>query len=113
MNVFKKFRAMMRLWDAVRKADDAHAATGERYYVMPMNALDDKLIIFDRTNFRKIKRKGYIPKQANIIDLERECFYCTPYANGNGVLSPEQVNVKRKQYYAWLEAVYTVKKNTK
>lgn len=111
MNVFKKVRARLRLWDAVRQADIAHAETGNRYYVMPLNALDDKLIVMDRRNFRIIRRKGYITKQAKILNVEKECFYCTSYCNGTGALSPADITLKRKQYFAWLEHVYVLKSN--
>lgn len=99
MNVFQKIRAGLRFNEAVRKADEAHAATGERYYVMPLSPR--KLIVMDRSNFRKLKQKRYIDNKASVLDLERECFYCTPYRNGTGMLPSAILQQKRNQYLAW------------
>lgn len=104
MNIFKKFRAMLRLNEAIRRADNAHKESGERYYVMP-SGKKGNLIIMDRANFRKLKHKKYINRTAFVGDLERECFYCTPYRNGTGQLSPEAVAIKRKQYYSWIDSL--------
>ena len=97
MNIIKKLRASIRLNEAVVQADKAHEETGERYYVMP-NGKSGKLIIMDRFNFRKLKQKGYVSHNVFVNDLGRECFYCTPYRNGNGALPKEVVTVKRRQY---------------
>lgn len=102
MNIFKRIRASLRLNEAVRQADKAHKETGERYYVMP-NGNNGKLIIMDRSNFRKLKHKRYVSYNVFVRDLEIECFYCTPYRNGNGKLSNEIIDLKRKQYIKFLE----------
>ena len=94
MNIIKKLRASIRLNEAVVQADKAHEETGERYYVMP-NGKSGKLIIMDRFNFRKLKQKGYLSRSTFVNDLERECFYCTPYKNGSGAL-PEFTQKKKK-----------------
>lgn len=101
MNVFKKVKSYLRYREAVKKADDAHARTGERYYVMPASGAKKALLIMDRYNFRKLKHKGYISRKAFVADLERECFYCTPHRNGSAKLPDEVVELKKKQYYAW------------
>lgn len=101
MNIFKRFRAMLRLKEAVRQADKAHKKTGERYYVMP-NGNTGKLIIMDRFNFRKMKQKGYVSQNAIIQNLIFECFYCTPYRNGDGMLPKSVIDLKRKQYMSWI-----------
>ena len=101
MNIFKRLRAVLRLRKAVSLADNAHRKTGERYYVMP-NGNRGKLIILDRCNFRILKRKGYIMNEAKVADLERECFYCTPYRNGDGKLPDRVVVKKRAEYCRWL-----------
>lgn len=101
MNIFQKIKASLRLREAVRKADEAHQQTGERYYVMPASADGCKLIIMDRFNFRKLKQKGYITQKVHISDLERECFYFTAYRNGSCVILPEVEKIKRQQYYRW------------
>lgn len=81
-------------------ADNAHKQNGERYYVMP--GYDRKLIIMDRRNFRLLKQKNYIPNKASVKHLELECFYCTPYKNGKGKLSKDDIASKRDQFYRWL-----------
>lgn len=104
MNIFKKFRASLRLREAVRQADKAHKETGVRYYVMPTSGVSGQLIIMDRDNFRKLKQKGYIKRNTFVNDLERECFYCTAYRNGTGVLPPAVIEMKRKEYFSWLNS---------
>lgn len=104
MNVFQKLKASLRLREAVKKAKDAHSQTGERYYVMPLSGSKGKLIIMDRFNFRKLKQKGYISYEAHVRDLEKECFYFTPYRNGTCAISSEIECIKRRQYFDWYNA---------
>ena len=113
MHIFQKLKASLRLREAVRKADEAHQQTGERYYVMPASADGCKLIIMDRFNFRKLKQKGYITRKAYVADIERECFYFTPYRNGTGAITPEIANLKRNQYFGWYAASINQSKNSK
>lgn len=113
MHIFQKLKASLRLREAVRKADEAHLETGERYYVMPASADDCKLIVMDRRNFRKLKQKGYITRKAYVADLERESFYFTPYRNGSCAISPEVANQKRNQYFSWYAACINQPQNSK
>ena len=99
MNIFKKFRASLRLSEAIRQADEAYQETGERYYVMPADSNNDQLIVMDRSNFRKLKQKGYVSRTAKVFNLEQECFYCTPYKNGNGESPASAIKKKRKSQY--------------
>ena len=103
MNIFRKIKASLRYKEAVRKAEKAHTETGERYYVLPMGN-ESKLMIMDRKNFRKLKFKGYMSRDLHITNLEKECFYCTSYRNGNDRLPNDIVALKRNQYYNWVEA---------
>lgn len=103
MNILKKIRASLRLTEAIRQADKAHAETGGRYYVMPVSGKNGQLIVMDRANFRKLKHKRYISPDAKVADLERECFYCTPYRNGNGKMPGNIAGMRRKVYYEWLD----------
>lgn len=105
MNIFKKFRASLRLFEAIRQADKAYEETGERHYVMPTSGKSGQLIIMDRRNFRKLKHKGYITKNANIGDLEKECFYCTPYRNGEGAMPDMVVRMKKQEYFKWIDSI--------
>ena len=59
------------------------------------------LIILDRRNFRKLKRKGYITPQATIYALDRECFYATSYRDNKGTYTKEIIKLKKQQYYDW------------
>ncbi len=104
LNIFRKIRAYLRLREAIRRADDAHEQTGDRYYVMP-NGKSEKLIIVNRTNFRKLKQKGYINRMVYVKDLERESFYHTPYKNGTGMLDFWQKEQKRDEYYHWIASL--------
>lgn len=110
LNIFKKIKASLRLCEAVRQADKAHSENGQRYYVMPTSGASGQLIIMDRANFRKLKLKNYVSHNTFVKDLEQECFYCTPYRNGAGELSAEEVILKKKQYFSWLEAIAKSKK---
>lgn len=103
MNIFRKFFAYLRLREAIRMADEALKTNGQRYYVMPHHGSGGKLIIMDRKNFRILKAKKYISSEARVSNLEGECFYCTPYRNGNGVLPKEDLHLKAQQYYLWVE----------
>ena len=110
MNLFKRFRAALRLNEAIRQADKALQVNGHRYYVMPTSGTSGQLIIMDRANFRKLKQKGYINRSTFVNDLEQECFYCTYYRNGTGELSKRLRALKRQQYYSWLDAIAKLKK---
>ena len=63
-NPITKLRDYLRYSEAVKKADEAHAKDGDRYYVVPSNNKDGKilLLVMDRKNFRRLKFKGYINK---------------------------------------------------
>lgn len=109
MNIIRKLKAYLRYKEAVRKAENAHAMTGERYYVLPMNN-ELKLMIMDRNNFRKLKFKGYMSRELHITNLEKECFYCTSYRNGKDKLPDDIAVLKRNQYYHWAEAIRKTRK---
>lgn len=111
MNIFSKFKAYLRLREAVIKADKAHAENGERYYVIP--AADEKLLITDRKNFRILKQKGYIHRNRTVTDLIAMSFYFTPYKNGSKALSLDYAIEKREQYFRWVENCRKAKKTKK
>lgn len=99
MNIFKKIKAEIVYSLAVRKADNAHSENGERYYVMPSE--DGRLVVVDRRNFRILKRKNYISKDASVADMQRECFYCTPYRNGKGEMPAYIIALKHSTFLDW------------
>lgn len=101
MNIFKKLKAYLRFREAVRRANVAHAVDSQRYYVLP--SPDGNLIIMNRKNFRILRRKGYIDRNAYIKGLEKGCLYCTPYANGTGAMDEDTIKESRQRYYQMLE----------
>ena len=114
-NPITKLRDYLRYREAVKKADEAHAKDGDRYYVVPSNNKDGKilLLVMDRKNFRRLKFKGYINKDAKIRDLINESFYFTPYLNGDGYLDAEGRKLKLKLYYSYCKAMRNIKHGKK
>ena len=108
MNIFKELKAMLRLREAVNQADEAYRKSGERFYVMPATGTKGELVIMDRKNFRKLKQKGYIKRNSFVADLERMCFYATPYRNSTG-----QIPVRKELYTSWLESIQKLKESEK
>lgn len=105
MNIFRKFFAFLRLREAVKIAEKEHLKTGRRYYVMPQHgSAGKKLVVMDRQNFRRLKMKHYISRDARVFDLVRECFYCTGYSNGDQYLDAIGRKRKAMQYFEWVDA---------
>ena len=111
MNIFRRIKAVLALREAIRQADEAHANGGGRFYVL--GGSDGKLIVTDKKNYRILKRKGYIDKNATTQDALNECFYFTPFKNGDGYITNEQRNIKAEQYMRWVDAYYKLKKQLK
>lgn len=107
MNVFKKLRAYLRYREAVRKAEEAHEKNGERFYVMP--GVKNTILIMDRYNFRKLKHKGYISHKASVTDLEKECFYATPYKNGSAKMPTSVIELKKNNIMHGMKEEYSAK----
>lgn len=102
MNIFQRFFAYLRLREAVRKADEAWRHTAKRHYVLP--GANRTLVVMDRTNFRILRRKGYIPHKASTHDAMLESFYFTPHGDGSGWLSEQDRRNKVIQYFSWYAA---------
>lgn len=100
MKLFKKIKAFLQFREAVLKADEAHVKSGDRFYVV--NSKDGSLVIMNRKEFRKLKQKHYINRSVKIRQLEDMTVYHTPYANGYGEMSPEEIKLKRKTYIQWM-----------
>lgn len=98
-NFIRHFRDYLKLREAVKTAEQQYAKNPDRYYVIP--STDGKLLIMDRKNFRRLKRKHYISNNVTLNDLRRECFYYTPYANGTEAITPEERKERAEAYYAW------------
>lgn len=111
MNIFYYIKDYLRLWKAIEKADNEFRKKPNRYYVLPTK--NGKLVICDRRNFRLLKKKHYIREEATIRDCLNECFYFTPYANGNGYITEESETIKRQQYFRWCQALRELAKKKK
>lgn len=111
MNIFSKFKAYLRLREAVIKADKAHAENGDRFYVIP--AANETLIVTDRKNFRILKQKSYIHRNCTVADLIAVSFYFTPYRDGSKAIAPDYAVEKREKYFRWVENCRKAKKQRK
>lgn len=111
MKFFRRLKAYLALREAINKADNAHADGGGRYYVL--GTADGKLIVTDKKNYRCLKRKGYIDKNATTQDALNECFYFTPFKDGHGYITPEIIAIKRRQYLSWVDACHEMKKKNR
>lgn len=76
LNWFTYWRAGVMWKYAVKKAEKAHAEseTKERFFVMPFK---NKLIVMNRSQFRKLKNGHYMFEGTVVKDLIKECFYFT------------------------------------
>ena len=108
MNIFKKIRAYLQLREAIRMADEAHEANGQRYYVIPNGAHADvkgaKLLVLSRADLKQLRIKHYAKPGVTTHDLLRTCFYHTPHRNGTGEMHPEERRIRKAAYYAWYSA---------
>lgn len=109
MNIIEKFLAYLRLKEAIRIADKAHEENGKRYYVLP-NGRTHKLIVTDRNNYRQLRHKGYYNNNAKMIDVKKASFYYTAHKNGEGKSTDELIDLKRMQYYHWVESLNNAKR---
>lgn len=112
MKIFKKIRiffvllkADIQLKYAIKEAGKKHRAWNVRYYVIPN--FDHRLITCNRYEIRKYRTDGYFDYSAKMDNFKEECFYYTPYANGQGAISIKEQEAKRK---AWLNYVLQVRR---
>ena len=100
IRLLKRLKAKMVYSKAVRKAESASAKdNGNRYYVMP-STVRGKVIIFDRSQFRILKRKHYVKESMSMQDCVKNCFYHTRDKAGN-VMHPLLVEKGRKRFLQW------------
>lgn len=104
---WRRLKAKLVYREAVKKADEAWARTRVRHYVMRLYD-DDKLYVLNRKSFRILKRKRVIDKWANVIDLDRESVYATPYQDGKLGKYPEEIVKKKKE--EWIRYVLNIKR---
>ena len=100
IRLLKRLKAKMVYSRAVRMAESASAKdNGNRYYVMP-STVRGKVIIFDRTQFRILKRKHYVKESMKMQDCVKNCFYHTRDKAGNA-MHPLLVEKGRKRFLQW------------
>lgn len=83
-------------------ADEAHKMNRQKYYVLPTP--DNKLIVTDRKNFRELRRKRYINRNATVTQLRTHSLYHTPDAREMGGVPAEFLRLKFNDYVRWLDA---------
>lgn len=94
--------ASLNLWVAIKKADNAYTDAeiknnkDKRYYVMPDH--NDKLIVMNRSEFRKLKLHKRMSEEAKVKHLIKESFYYTPYSGGADAIDPNIRKLKRIMY---------------
>ena len=100
IRLLKRLKAKMVYSKAVRMAESASAKdNGNRYYVMP-STVRGKVIIFDRSQFRILKRKHYIKESMKMQDCVKNCFYHTRDKAGNA-MHPLLIEKGRKRFLQW------------
>lgn len=100
IRLLKRLKAKMVYSEAVRRAESASANdNGNRYYVMP-STVRGKVIIFDRSQFRILKRKHYIKESMKMQDCVKNCFYHTRDKAGNA-MHPLLIEKGRKRFLQW------------
>ena len=100
IRLLKRLKAKMVYSRAVRMAESASAKdNGNRYYVMP-STVRGKVIIFDRSQFRILKRKHYVKESMKMQDCVKNCFYHTRDKAGNA-MHPLLVEKGRKRFLQW------------
>lgn len=104
MNIFRKFKAFLMLYEAVQQADSARVQYGRRFYVMPTQ--DGKLVVMDKYDLRRMKVKHLIDKNCNVETLLQESFYFTPLASGLGEIDPQDRKNRERAYYRWYDLTY-------
>lgn len=99
MNVFSKFRALLRWRCARMRADEALVCTGQRHYVI--RGARRSLFVISRHDFRNLKRKHYIRRDASVAELESQCFYATPYPDGSRRMTRAVLRLKKAMFLQW------------
>lgn len=100
IRLLKRLKAKMVYSKAVRMAELASAKdNGNRYYVMP-STVRGKVIIFDRSQFRQLKRKHYVKESMKMQDCVKNCFYHTRDKAGNA-MHPLLIEKGRKRFLQW------------
>lgn len=114
MKLFQKIRSLksrIQFNMAKRQAEEQHARTNERFYVIPSEK--GKLVIMDRKNFRMLKRKKYFSQQMSTTNLMLQSYYYTPDRAGKNGMTPESVKARKEAFSLWKEKLYRQRKRDK
>lgn len=97
---FVLLKADIQLKYAIKEAEEKYKKGNVRYYVIPN--FNHKLITCSRAEIRRYRTEGYFDHSAKMDNFKDECFYYTPYANGQDPISVGRKENKRK---LWLNYV--------
>lgn len=103
--IINRCKSTIDYTNAVKMADEYHANDGCRYYVVA-GSTNGRLLVMDRSRFRLLKKKNRLDYSITLQALEEKAFYYTAHGNGTGMLSPEDIKAKRRDYYKWRESCY-------
>lgn len=101
-NLIKAFHyryATLMLDYAIHRAEKAHRASGERYYVIPDSGR--KLIVINRKEFRGFRRVYLLDPSKRIADLMKTSFYFTADRAEKQILRHVDIQAKREMYLKW------------
>ena len=99
VNLIKRIKSELQFKKAVDEAEKAHEKNGGRFYVLPNK--NGKLLVLDRTNFRILKRKGYIKSNYNMNDVKRISFYYTSGQINDNMISDEEAALRKSFFLSW------------
>lgn len=102
--IYKYIIANVQFYRAKRLADSCHELDGDRYYVI--STVNRKLVVGNRIDLRKQdymfrKSKGVEKKTKNltVVQLEKGCYYCTPYRDEvHGRLSIAEYRTRKRAF---------------
>lgn len=102
---FLLLKADRELMRAIKQADRMYLRTGRRYYVLPDTR--HRLHAYCWTDIKRMRRAGLFSNRATQADFIFESFYYTAGQFGEGALTPQRRQQKRR---AWLNYVAQVRR---
>ncbi|MDR1455216.1 MAG: hypothetical protein LBJ01_06160 [Tannerella sp.] len=90
-------RQSVRMSLAIRLADMKQRAFNRQYHVMIMALPQgERLVSVSRQEMQAFKRKGWLPRKAGRLELERSVFYSTPLNRNNRSTGKERAAAREK-----------------
>ena len=90
-------RRAIKMKLAISLADMKQRAFNKRYFVVLLETgRGDKLVSINNAEFKKLKRKKWLPKKMSYLDLENECFYQTSTRDNNKSTAKERKAAQNK-----------------